>query len=551
MPGAATSLAGMPSSPSTPAQPDLDVLIVGAGMAGLYALHRLRSDGYNVLVVDRAPEIGGTWQANRYPGVRCDIESVDYCFSFSDEVLATWRWSERYAQGAEIRAYLRHVADVHDLRRSIELSVTVTGATWDSAQACWSIATDTHGTLTARYLVLAVGNLSIPYLPQIDGLESFAGTLAHTSNWPADLDVAGQRVGVIGTGSSGIQTITAIAPRVEHLTVFQRTPNYSMPAHNHPLSDDEYAQIMAGFRQRRHDCEWSDAGTPLPLPERAAVDVTEAERQAAYDEGWAMGGISALSFAFNDMFRSETSNRYAQDYARARIREKVADPATAELLCPSHHIGTRRTCVDTGYYEVYNLPHVELVDVTADPIVCVEPSGVRTLSGLHELDVLVVATGFDAIAGAFAALGVTGATGQRLSDEWTSGPGAYLGLVAAGFPNMFLITGPGSPSVLSNMAVSIEQHVDLTAELIGRAEAHGGVIDADPEAQTAWMTHVTELVASTLYPQARSWYVGANVPGKPRTFPVYIAGCGPYRAECESVLADDTRGFIFARREGQ
>ncbi|MFC6236384.1 flavin-containing monooxygenase [Longivirga aurantiaca] len=529
---------------------DLDVVVVGAGFSGLYMLHRLRGLGLRTRVIERAPSVGGTWYWNRYPGARCDIESIDYQYSFSEELLREWRWSERYAAQPEILAYLEHVADRFDLRRDITFSTSVTSAVYDEAAACWMVTTDAGEVLSARWCVMATGNLSVVQPPRIPGLDSFRGRWLHTGEWPTEpVDLAGKRVAVVGTGSSGIQAVPVIARTAAMVHVLQRTPNYSMPAHNRPLASEEIEEAVRTFAERRRICEWSDAGTPLAPPTTRAVDATPEERRARYEEGWKRGGISSLSFAFTDMFTDEVANGYAQDFAREQIRSIVHDPRTAELLSPTHHIGTKRTCTDTGYFETYNRDNVELVDVRTDPIVEITPDGIRTRDRQIDVDVIVFAIGFDAITGALAEIDLRGRDGVRLRDAWAEGPQTYLGLQTAGFPNLFLITGPGSPSVLSNMVVSIEQHVDWVADCIDRLRADGlDTIEPTLEAQQAWMRHVDELAQPTLYPRATSWYLGTNIPGKPRVFNVYVAGCGPYRQECDDVVAAGYRGFVRGRQ---
>jgi cation diffusion facilitator CzcD-associated flavoprotein CzcO len=528
-----------------PSDPELDVVVVGAGFSGLYLLHRLRGMGLRVRVLERATGVGGTWHWNRYPGARCDIESVDYQYSFDPELVKEWRWKERYAAQPEILAYLEHVADRYDLRRDITFGVTVESATYDDGTSTWTLTTDAGERVTARWCVMATGNLSTVKPPDIPGLDTFEGTWLHTGEWPAEpVELEGKRVAVVGTGSSGVQTITALAPQVDRLFVLQRTPNYSMPAHNRPLEQDEWERIVEDFAQRRYLCETGDAGTPLPLPTTPAVEATPEERRARYEAGWAMGGISSLSFAFNDMFRDERSNAYAAEFAREKIRSIVKDPVVAEKLCPTHHIGTKRTCTDTGYFETFNRDNVELVDLNDEPIVEIVPSGIRTSERTIDVDVIVFAIGFDAITGAMTEIDVRGRGGLPLSQAWEDGPRTYLGLQVAGFPNLFMVTGPASPSVLSNMVVSIEQHVDWIADCIDHLRETGAdTIEATEQAQDDWMAHVTDLASSTLYPKSRSWYVGANIEGKPQGFTVYIAGCGPYREECERVVADGYRGF--------
>ena len=527
----------------------VDVVVVGAGFAGLYAVYRLRERGFTIQGIERAPGVGGTWHWNRYPGARCDIESLDYCYGFDDELLAEWRWTERYAAQPEILAYLDHVADRFDLRPHFEFNTSVASVIWNEAAASCFVTTDHGETIECTYVIMATGNLSSPQPPAIDGLNDFKGTWLHTGNWPIEpCELAGKKVAVVGTGSSGIQTCTAIAPIVDELYVLQRTPNYSMPAQNRRLDDDEVSSVLANYRERRTICEWSDAGTPMPDPTQSALSVTAEERRRRYEQGWQMGGISSLSFAFNDMFRSEEANGFAQDFAREQIRSMVQDPAVAELLSPHHHIGTKRTCVDTGYYQIYNQPNVHLVDLKSEPFVRMNPGGIETTDQQIDVDVVIFAIGFDAITGALADVDVRGVDGLTLNEAWANGPVGYLGVQVAGFPNLFTVTGPGSPSVLSNMVISIEQHVDWITEAIAHLRANGlNRIQATAVAQDRWMAHVVELANQTLYPIANSWYVGANIPGRERLFSVYIAGCGPFRAECNRVVEAGYEGFELSR----
>jgi cation diffusion facilitator CzcD-associated flavoprotein CzcO len=525
---------------------DIDVAVVGAGFSGLYMLHRLRGLGLRARVFERGPDVGGTWFWNRYPGARCDIESVDYCYSFSRELLAEWRWTERYATQPDILRYLGHVADRFGLRRDIQFSTQVTAARYDGTGNRWLVSTDTGEEVAARYCVLAVGNLSSVQRPDFPGLSSFRGEWYHTAQWPASgVDVQDQRVGIVGTGSTAIQALPQIAKRAARVHVFQRTPNYSMPAQNRPLPPAELRQVLSGYPARRRMAEESDPGIPVAPPEQSALEVSPAERRRKYEAGWQRGGINALSYAFTDFFSDEQANFTAQEFAREKIRQIVRDPAVASALSPVHHIGTKRTCVDIGYFQTYNHDHVELVDVRTSPITAVTPRGLATAAGEYGLDVIVFAIGFDAITGALLEIDIRGQDGLPLAAKWAAGPRTYLGLCVARFPNLFMITGPGSPSVLSNMVVSIEQHVDWITgclEFLGNRGLDR--IEASAEAEEAWVRHVNELADATLYPQAASWYVGANIPGKPRVFMPYVAGCGMYRRECGAVAERGYQGFL-------
>jgi cation diffusion facilitator CzcD-associated flavoprotein CzcO len=528
---------------------DVDVAVVGAGFAGLYMLYRLRGLGLSARVFERGTDVGGTWFWNRYPGARCDIESVDYCYSFSGELLAEWAWTERYATQPEILRYLHHVADRFALRRDIQVGTGVTSMRYDEPGNRWLVSTDAGEVVSARHCVLAVGNLSSVKRPGFAGLDGFHGEWYHTAQWPpGGVDFGGKRVGIVGTGSTAIQAVPQIAKQAADVYVFQRTPNYSMPARNRPLPPDELQAILRGYGERRRAAERSDAGVPVAPPERSALEVTAEERRRMYEAGWQRGGINALSYAFTDFFTDERANRTAQDFVREKIRQTVRDPAVAEALCPAHHIGTKRTCVDTGYFETYNRDNVHLVDVRSSPITGVTPGGLATTSGEYGLDAIVFAIGFDAITGALLEIDIRGVGGLSLADKWSQGPRTYFGLCVADFPNLFMITGPGSPSVLSNMVISIEQHVDWIADcLVHLGDRGTDRIEASPGAEDAWGRHVNELADATLYPQASSWYVGANIPGKPRVFMPYVGGCGNYRRECEDVVERGYEGFVLGR----
>jgi cation diffusion facilitator CzcD-associated flavoprotein CzcO/acetyl esterase/lipase len=532
-----------------------DAIVVGAGFAGLYALHRLRSAGLSVRVFEQGDGVGGTWYWNRYPGARCDIESMDYSYSFSEELEQDWEWSERYPAQPEILRYLNHVADRFELRRDIELDTRVALARYDEARAEWDVTTQDGARYSATYCIMASGCLSTPHRPAIEGLDDFEGDWYHTARWPQDgVELAGKRVGVIGTGSTGIQLIPQVAEQAQHLFVFQRTPNFSMPAHNRPLDPEVRRAIKAEYGERRRLSRESLSGVPSSHPgalsQRSALAVAPEERARVYEQGWANGGIGGITLAFNDIVVNAEANGTAADFVRDKIRAIVRDPATAAALCPTTHpIGTKRICVDTDYYETYNRDNVTLVDVRSDPIVRLTPRGIATASAEYALDVIVFATGFDAITGAVLDIDVRGRDGRRLKDKWSNGPRTYLGLATAGFPNLFLVTGPGSPSVLSNMVLSIEQHVDWIADCIGHLRAHGlATIEATPDAEDEWVAHVNEVAEATLFPRAGSWYLGANIPGKPRVFMPYLGGVGNYRTRCDGVARNGYEGFSVTPR---
>lgn len=533
---------------------DLDAVIVGAGFAGMYQLLRLRRMGLRARILERGPEVGGTWYWNRYPGARCDITSLDYSYSFDEDLQQEWEWSEKFATQPEILSYARHVADRFDLRRDIDFGVTVTGARWDADARRWAVVAEpveggAPATYTARYLVLAVGNLSSTHVPAIPGLDSFGGRVLHTAEWPHEpVDFTGRRVGVIGTGSSGIQLIPLVAQEAEHLHVFHRTPNYSLPAGNRPLAEQEVADRKRDYAGYRELAKRSFTGVPVPVPTRSVFEVGDEERERVFEDAWASGRYGALLASFTDLSTDAAANELASEFIRNKVQGIVEDPEIAEVLAPKgNHFGTKRSCLDTEYYETFNRDDVTLVDLMREPIEAIEPSGVRTSAGGYEFDDLVLATGFDAMTGSLLAIDPVGEGGVSLREAWQAGPYTYLGVAAHGFPNMFMITGPGSPSVLSNMIVSIEQHVDWVTDLIAHLEARGiDTVQPGEEAQKRWMQTVHDEAAATLYLTGNSWYLGANIPGKPRVFMPYVAGVGKYRAIAEDVAADGYRGFAFA-----
>ncbi len=540
---------------------DVDVIVVGAGFAGLYLLHRLRSAGFTVLVYERGSDIGGTWYWNRYPGARCDVRSIDYSYSFDPALEQEWEWSEKFATQPEILRYANHVADRFHLRDGIRCNTTIVAASYDEAENHWRVTTAATQpsdvadpaageTVSARFVVLATGCLSRSKRPEVAGIDDFGGDLHHTGHWPHDAEgsaelLAGKRVAVIGTGSSGIQSIPLIAEAAAHLTVFQRTPNFSIPAHNGPADPEELAAIKADYPTYRQWARESPGGAPRPLPTKGALEVSDRERKATYEAGWEEGGLGAILGSYTDLRTDEASNETAAEFIRDKIRSIVDDPATAEMLCPTDHpFGTKRPCLDTNYYATFNRPDVDLVDLRATPLVRLTPDGIETTGGIHRFDAIVFATGFDAMTGAIDAIDIAGVGALELREKWADGPRTYLGLMVAGFPNLFTVTGPGSPSVLSNMMVSIEQHVEWIADCLEHLRTAGcAVIEPEVEAEDAWVDHVREVGDATLYPKAKSWYMGANVPGKPRVFLPYVGGVGAYREICDEIAADGYRGF--------
>jgi cyclohexanone monooxygenase len=528
------------------AERPLDAVVVGAGFAGMYMLHRLRGMGLAVRVLEAGSGVGGTWYWNRYPGARCDIESMEYSYQFSDELQREWQWSERYAAQPEILRYANHVADRFDLRRDIRFDTRVSAAHFDEAAGRWRIETADGEVLHATFCIMATGCLSSPNTPRFAGLERFAGAVYHTGHWPHDgVDFSGLRVGVIGTGSSAVQSIPLIAEQAEHLWVFQRTPNYVVPARNAPLEPAVQAAVKASYAALRARAKEGRTGCLYVVNPASALAASAAEREREYRARWDKGGLGFIG-SYVDLLVDRAANDTAAEFIRARIRETVRDPAVAEKLLPRSVVGCKRLCIDTGYYETFNRPNVTLVDVAATPVERITGQGVTVAGQDYALDALVLATGFDAMTGALARIDIRGGAGEPLRERWAAGPRTYLGLAVAGFPNLFTITGPGSPSVLSNMLPSIEQHVEWIAGCIDHALARGhDRIEATRAAEDAWVDHVNQVAHATLFPSCNSWYVGANVPGKPRVFMPYI-GFPAYVAQCEQVAADGYAGFALS-----
>ncbi len=526
-----------------------DVVVVGAGFAGMYMLHRLRGQGLSVRVYEQGGDVGGTWYWNRYPGARCDVESMQYSYSFSDELQQEWNWSERYAPQPEILKYANHVADRFDLRGDIQLGTRVDRADYDEATNSWQVATCSGNIVTTRHVVLATGCLSNARMPDIKGLKSFKGKVYHTGHWPHQpVDFTGLRVGVIGTGSSGIQSVPIIAEQAGHLTVFQRTANFSIPARNAALTSEEREAFRAKYPEiRRFAREESRNGIYTEVPDKGALDDGDHERRSKYEARWSRGGLTFMS-VYNNLALDKAANDTAADFVREKIAEIVRDPQTAKLLQPNNHpIGSKRICIDSDYFATFNRPNVTLVDIRTNPIEEILPNAVRTGGKDYDVDALVLATGFDAMTGSVAKIDIRGRNGQMLNQKWAEGPKTYLGLMSAGFPNLFIITGPGSPSVLSNMIVSIEQHVDWITGCIAWMRDRGlDTMEAKPDAEDKWVAHVNEVAHTTLYPQANSWYMGANIPGKPQIFMPYIGGVGPYRQICNDVAAKGYEGFTMS-----
>jgi cyclohexanone monooxygenase len=510
----------------------VDAVVVGAGFAGLYALHKLRSKGLSVRVFESAPDVGGTWYHNRYPGARCDVESVDYSYSFSEELEQEWDWTEKYATQSEILSYINWVADKLDLRRDVTFNTRAVSAVLDETTLRWTVTTDTGEVVTARFCLMATGPLSAAMTPQFAGLDSFAGQIYHTAHWPHDtVDFTGKRVAVIGTGSSGIQSIPIIAEQAAQLYVFQRTPNYSVPAGNKPLGADELTEIKANYAERRRLSWRSGGGSPHIAHPKMTMEASPEERRAQFEKRWQLGGVLFSKF-------------YEE-----KIRALIDDPEVAELLIPSDHpIGTKRICTDTNYFQTFNRPNVTLVSVRTTPIESIDATGITTSAAHYDLDIIVLATGFDAMTGTLAKIDIVGRDGQRLRDDWEHGPRTYLGLGVDGFPNLFLISGPGAPAVLANMVLHAEAHVNWIAAAIDYLDEHDyRAIEASPEAVDNWITECAQRAESTLFTQANSWYMGANVPGKPRVFMLFLGGFSVYNDICAEVAEAGYKGFTLIK----
>jgi cyclohexanone monooxygenase len=526
---------------------NFDAIVVGAGVGGLYAIYRLRKLGLKVRAFEAGGGVGGTWYWNRYPGCRCDVESMEYSYSFSNELQQEWLWPERYGTQPQILRYINHVADRFDLRSNIEFNTRVKEAAFDGNTNTWKVTTDKGTAATARFCIMATGNLSTPRTPNYPGLESFNGQWYHTGLWPHErVDFTGLRVGVIGTGSSGVQSIPIIAKQAKHLYVFQRTANFSLPARNAPMDLNKESAHKAHYPERRRaafDTPFGIAGYPAPV--KSALDATEDERRRAYEAKWAEGGSISFLYSFTDLLINGESNETASEFVRRKIRATVKDPRTAELLCPNDHpIGTKRLILDTDYYETYNRDNVTLVDIRSKPIEEITSTGLRTADTDYALDAIVFATGFDAMTGAMKEIDIHTDAGVSIREKWEHGPRTYLGIMIAGFPNLFMITGPQSPGVKSQMILACEQHVDWIADCIQYLRDHTfSRIEAKEDAEDAWVRHNNEVADRTLYPLANSWYVGANIPGKPRVFMPYVGGVAAYKKKCDEIAARGYEGF--------
>ncbi|WP_186629670.1 NAD(P)/FAD-dependent oxidoreductase [Rhodococcus sp. BP22] len=524
---------------------NVDVVVVGAGLAGLYAMHKFRGQGLDVQGFEAASGVGGTWYFNRYPGARCDVESVDYSYSFDDDLQQEWDWSERYATQPEILAYLEHVADRFDLRSGFEFDTRVVSATFDEQAARWNIVTDKGDKVTARFCVLATGALSTTNLPNIPGRDSFGGEILHTGDWPrTGVDFAGKRVGVIGTGSSGIQSIPLIAEEAATLHVFQRTPNFSVPASNRPLDEETRREQKATYAERRRKSWASGGGSPFVSNPKSALEVPADEREAEFEQYWELGGV-LFAKTFADQMSDIEANDLARDFAERKIRSVIEDQALADVLIPTDHpIGSKRIVTDSGYFATYNRDNVTLVNLREAPITAIDETGIATGDAHYDLDMIVFATGFDAITGSLDRIDIRGRDGVLLREKWAAGPQTLHGIAAPGFPNLFVVTGPGSPGVLANMVLGSEQHVNWIADVITYLDSNGyAVIEASEQAAADWMAECATVASKTLFPQANSWYMGANIEGKPRMFMMYAGGFGNYGKKIAEAAAAGYKGF--------
>jgi cyclohexanone monooxygenase len=526
-------------------QLDFDAVVVGAGFGGLYAVHKLRNElGLNVRAYEKGGDVGGTWYWNRYPGALSDTESFCYCYSFDKDLLQEWTWKKRYLTQPEILAYLNHVADRFDLRRSFQFNTKVTATHFNEEKNFWEITTDKGETVTAKFLVMGLGLLSATNVPNFKGRETFKGEQYHTGAWPTSgVDLKGKRVGVIGTGSTGTQLITAIAPEVEHLTVFQRTPQYVVPSGQRPQSEAEIAKIKANYDDIWKQVKSSITAFGFEESTVPAVSVSKEEQERVFEEAWNVGGGFRFMFGtFSDIATNLEANKATTDFIRKKIRQIVKDPETARKLMPTDLYAKRPLCCD-GYYETFNRDNVSLVDVKANPIVEITPKGVRTTDGEYELDVLIYATGFDAVEGNYIKIDMRGRGGVTLREKWADGPTGYLAITNTDFPNMFMILGPNGP--FTNLPPAIETQVEWIADTVKYMVENGfETIEPTPEAEDEWLTTCRTIADMTLFPKAESWIFGANIPGKKNAVRFYMGGMGNYRKVLEET---GYKGFVFDR----
>ena len=532
---------------------EVDAVIIGAGFSGLYMLHRLRGQGFTTRLIEAADGVGGTWFWNRYPGARCDSESHYYCYSFSEEIRKAWKWSCRYPAQPEILGYLNFVADQLDLKRDIDFGTRMLAGNYDEETQKWLVDTDKGETIRARFLITGVGNTSTPAKPSIPGIENFSGKIYHTALWPAEkIDFTGQRVGLIGTGSSGIQSTPMIAEQADHLTVFQRTANYSVPARNHNLTDDMQREREENYDEMRRLVLASPIGMPFEIPQKSALEVSDEERKATLDKLWEIGSFRFMFTSYKDIVLDLKANATVAGYIEGKIRDTVSDPAKADILCDFNHpVGTKRPPIDTNYYETFNRDNVSIVSVRTNPIKKAQADGlVMTNGDHHRLDAIVFATGFDTVTGTLIKLNLRGKAGQSLAEKWTDGPRAYLGLCSAGFPNLFMITGPGTPGILTNFPGCIEQNVNWITDVMVRMRDTGAVeIEASVDAETEWVEDIVKVADTTLLTKVDSWYMNSNLPGKPRVFTAYFSGMHTYAEVCADVAKSGYKGFELRSHE--
>ena len=535
--------------PATALTAEFDVVVIGAGFSGMYALYRLRNSGLRVKGFETASGPGGTWYWNRYPGARVDIESMVYSYSFDEELEQQWHWPEHFSPQQDLEIYANYVADHFGIREQIQFETTVTRLRFDERANRWHLSTDRGEHVLAKFVIAATGSLSATNIPDFPGVESFRGQWYHTSRWPKDgVDFTGKRVGIIGTGSTGIQVVPVVAREAKHLTVFQRTANFSIPCRNRPIDPDYEQDYKENYRLYREMMKSTKSAAVLRGQiYRSVFDVTAEEREAILNEAWQSGNGFRFTATFSDIRTDIKANDVVAEFIRRKIRETVHDQEVAELLCPkTHPLGTKRMCLDSGYYETFNRDNVSLVDVRANPIQEITRTGLRTTAGEHELDLLIYATGFDAMTGSMTRMNVTGVGGVDLRDKWVNGPTNYLGFFVAGFPNLLMIHGPGSPSVLAQMIMGAEWQVDWIGDLLEHmTKSEHERFDSTTDWEDAWGREVEAAADATLFKRADSWYIGANIPGKPRVFMVYVGGFDVYTRRCTEAAQRGYEGLVF------
>ncbi|MGE7131075.1 flavin-containing monooxygenase [Lysinibacillus xylanilyticus] len=530
---------------------EVDAIVLGAGFAGLYMLYQLRSKGLSTVVYEAGDGVGGVWYWNRYPGARCDVESIYYNYTFSKELYEEWNWTSRFPEQEEILSYLNYVADRFDLRKDIQFKTRVNAAHFDEERCKWLIHLNDGTQVFAKYFITGIGCLSAANVPNIKGLNQFKGKWYHTGHWPHEkIDFTGKRVGIIGTGSSGIQAIPVIAKEAKHITVFQRTPQYTIPARNHTYDKEFIRSTKENFETLKHAMRNSISGTPHIQNDRSVMEDSESKRQQVFEDAWAEGGF-AFAMSYNDLLTNEQSNEKASEFIRSKIREVVKDPKVAEKLSPKYMYGTKRQVLDTDYFETYNRENVLLVDVKESPIEEITEAGIKTTTNdQYDLDIIIFATGYDGMTGPLFKIDIQGKDGVALKDKWENGASVrtYLGITTAGFPNLFMITGPESPSVLVNMPTAIEQHVEWVANCIEYMREHNiDVIETNIQAEEEWSEHNREIANETLYVKGDSWYTGANIAGKPRSFLIYLGGFDYYTKRCNEIAQNNYEGYTMLK----